>query len=169
LVRNKIPEATLSLVGSGARSIGNRNTYTPEGLLLLEEISDAEKIKLLYKSRVFVLPSSIEAFGFSFIEALAAGVPVIGLRSTAIPELVKHGENGILLEPKITKRQVFNTEVSHWEPDISELASAIICTLTDDCIYKKMQKNCFSSIVALNWYNVANKYLGLYRFCPRKV
>jgi len=164
LVRGKIPEATLTLVGSIPTFSTEYEEYlfAQEGLILPGEVPDAEKIKLLHKSRVFALPSSIEAFGFSFLEALAAGVPVIGLRSTAIPELVKDGENGLLLEPQEIKRQIFETEVVHWKPDISELAISIIQFLTDDLLYEKNRENCFNSVKSLDWSSSARDYLALY-------
>lgn len=163
LVRDKVPEATLTLIGSRetSRVKPTQLIFEQEGLLFVGEVSDTEKISLLHKSRVFVLPSSIESFGFSFVEALAAGVPVIGLHSTAVPELVKNGENGLILEPQRTIRKVFKTETIYCKPDIFELSNAIICLLTDSLIYKKLHTNCFSSVKLLDWSNVAKKYLAL--------
>ncbi len=45
------------------------------------------------------MPSLIEAFGIVFLEAMAAGIPVIGSNTGGIPELVKDGENGFLVDP----------------------------------------------------------------------
>ncbi len=39
-----------------------------------------------------------EAFGYVIAEALASGRPVIGTRAGAIPELVRHGQTGFLVE-----------------------------------------------------------------------
>ena len=40
-----------------------------------------------------------EAFGRVIIEAQAAGVPVVATHVSAIPEVVKHGETGLLVPP----------------------------------------------------------------------
>jgi len=40
-----------------------------------------------------------EAFGLVLPEAMACGVPVIGARAGAIPEVVKDGETGLLVKP----------------------------------------------------------------------
>ena len=40
-----------------------------------------------------------EGFGLVFLEAAAAGVPVIAGRSGAVPEVVEDGRTGILVEP----------------------------------------------------------------------
>jgi glycosyltransferase involved in cell wall biosynthesis len=39
-----------------------------------------------------------EAFGYVIAEAMASGRPVIGTRAGAIPELVRHGQTGFLVE-----------------------------------------------------------------------
>lgn len=48
---------------------------------------------------VFVMPTRGEAFGMVFQEAAAAGLPVIGTRINAIPEIVQHGATGLLVPP----------------------------------------------------------------------
>ena len=48
---------------------------------------------------VFVMPTRNEAFGLVFQEAAAAGVPAIGTRHHAIPEIISDGETGLLVSP----------------------------------------------------------------------
>src|SRR5206468_10041740 len=48
---------------------------------------------------VFVMPTRREAFGMVFQEAAVAGVPAIGTRINAIPELVDDGATGLLVRP----------------------------------------------------------------------
>jgi len=54
-----------------------------------------EEIMLL--ADVFLLPSELESFGLSALEAMAAGVPVVGSDAGGLPEVVKHAETGFLL------------------------------------------------------------------------
>ncbi|MGI8836166.1 MAG: glycosyltransferase family 4 protein [Pyrinomonadaceae bacterium] len=55
---------------------------------------------VLQASDVFLLASVGEAFGLVVPEAMACGVPVVGSRSGAIPELIAHGETGLLAAPR---------------------------------------------------------------------
>jgi glycosyltransferase involved in cell wall biosynthesis len=48
---------------------------------------------------VFAMPTRGEAFGMVFQEAAAAGLPAIGTRINAIPEIVQHGSTGLLVSP----------------------------------------------------------------------
>jgi glycosyltransferase involved in cell wall biosynthesis len=47
---------------------------------------------------MFVMPSRRESFGVSAVEASATGLPVIASRCGGIPEIVTHGETGLLVD-----------------------------------------------------------------------
>jgi len=49
---------------------------------------------------VFVMPSYSETYGLVLIEAMAMGLPVISTDSGGVPELVRDGKEGIIVEPK---------------------------------------------------------------------
>jgi glycosyltransferase involved in cell wall biosynthesis len=46
-----------------------------------------------------ILPSLMEATSISGLEAMAAGLPLVGTKVGGIPELIKEGENGFLCRP----------------------------------------------------------------------
>jgi glycosyltransferase involved in cell wall biosynthesis len=58
-----------------------------------------DPLSLLQASDLFLLATVGEAFGLVLTEAMACGVPVVGCRAGAIPEVVKDGETGLLVEP----------------------------------------------------------------------
>jgi glycosyltransferase involved in cell wall biosynthesis len=60
----------------------------------------SDPASLLQASDIFVLASSGEAFGLVLAEAMACGVPVVGSRSGAIPEIVDDGITGLLATPR---------------------------------------------------------------------
>ena len=61
--------------------------YTPEWFALWR------------RADVFAMPTRGEAFGMVFQEAAAAGLPALGTRISAIPEIVQHGATGLLVPP----------------------------------------------------------------------
>jgi glycosyltransferase involved in cell wall biosynthesis len=62
------------------------------------EQNHAEKIPYLQKAKALIFPTQCEeAFGYSMIEAMSCGTPVIGWNKGAIPEVVKHGVTGYVV------------------------------------------------------------------------
>lgn len=49
-------------------------------------------------SDIFAFPSHSETFGNVVLEALASGLPVVGLHAEGVCDLVSHGETGLLLD-----------------------------------------------------------------------
>lgn len=54
-------------------------------------------IERYQKASVLVVPSFYEAFGMVIIEALACETPVIATNTGGTPEIIKNGENGIIV------------------------------------------------------------------------
>ena len=55
----------------------------------------------LDKNDDFILPSTNETFGISYLEALSRGLIVIGTKNTGIDGVIKNNENGFLIEAKV--------------------------------------------------------------------
>ena len=62
-------------------------------------MSEADKAALLASASIILYPSRAESFGLVFLEAWAFGLPVIGCRVGAIPDVVEHGVSGLLISP----------------------------------------------------------------------
>jgi glycosyltransferase involved in cell wall biosynthesis len=52
---------------------------------------------------IFVHPSYWEPFGLAIVEAMAMGKPVIACDAGGVPEIVTHGTDGWLVEPRSTE------------------------------------------------------------------
>jgi len=97
-VRAERPDTQLVLVGDGperpaAEALG-RSLGVADGMRFLGETVDLPQI--LRGGDVFLLPSETESFGLAALEAMSCGVPVVASDVGGIPEVVVHGETGLL-------------------------------------------------------------------------
>jgi len=56
--------------------------------------------EILSISDAFILPSYWEGCPTSLLEAMAFGIPCVAANVGGIPEIIKNGENGLLVPPK---------------------------------------------------------------------
>lgn len=75
----------------------------------LHSVSFEQKERLYEQADVFVIPSlDLETFGFSIIESLSHGVPVIGTPVSAIPEILTPVD-ARLLTKKVTSQALYKS------------------------------------------------------------
>lgn len=142
----------LRIVGDGprrnefellSRSKGLENNISFEGFM------EHSKLPAYYAStKIVIFPSIIpETFGRIAPEAMVMGKPVIASRIGGILETVKHGENGMIVQPKNAR----------------DIADAAIYLLKNEELAKKMGEN--GKVFVQNRYSssmIAKNYLHLY-------
>jgi N-acetyl-alpha-D-glucosaminyl L-malate synthase BshA len=101
LVRRKMP-AKLVLIGDGPDRGAVEWAIRRKGLakdvfLIGKQDRVYEKLSV---ADLFLLPSDLEAFGLAALEAMACEVPVIGTNVGGMPDVVQHGVDGYLVEPR---------------------------------------------------------------------
>lgn len=84
--------------------------------------STAEVADWLRAIDIFVLPSRSEALSNSLMEAMACGCAVVASRVGGNPELVEHGETGLLFEPL----------------DVADLATQLELLLRESVVRRRM-------------------------------
>jgi glycosyltransferase involved in cell wall biosynthesis len=73
--------------------------YNFEDVHVLDPIYSRQKNDALSACDVLVLPSSYEAFGQVFLQAMAQGKPVIGTNAGGAPYVIDHEKDGFIIEP----------------------------------------------------------------------
>jgi len=101
IVRGSLPHARLAVVGTGPQERELRSLAEELGIeddvIFLGMRDDVPE--LLPGFDVFVLSSRHEGLSIALVEALAAGVPIVATRVGGIPELIIHGQYGLLVPP----------------------------------------------------------------------
>jgi glycogen synthase len=96
---------------------------------------------------MFTLVPYDEAFGNVFAEALAAGLPVVGTNIGGIPDIIVHGENGLLVVPG----------------DTAAIADAIRALGGDPALRAEMRaRNRTRAEQTISWDRMTEQYLDLY-------
>jgi glycosyltransferase involved in cell wall biosynthesis len=99
LVRERIPNARLAILGSGPLEGETRALVRELGLESAVSLPGRTEIRdWLERADVFVHTSRWEGFGIVLLEAMLAGLPVVATRVSAVPEVVVPGQTGALVE-----------------------------------------------------------------------
>ena len=98
------PEVMLRVVGTGPELPNLKERAERLALVnrieFLEHVPFARLAAEYRRADVFCLPSRQEGFGIVFLEAMAAGLPIVAARAAAVPEVVADEECGVLVEPQ---------------------------------------------------------------------
>lgn len=89
----------LSLVGDGARQSEVKALFAciPDSRITwCGRLARSEIARLFSSCSLYVWPGCGEAYGLAYLEAQAAGLPVVAYNTAGVPEVVKHGCTGIL-------------------------------------------------------------------------
>jgi glycosyltransferase involved in cell wall biosynthesis len=100
LLRRTHPEATLTIAGWGKQESALRQRAQALGLRDVAFVGRVEPqaMPALFEScDVFVNSSLVDNQPVSILEAFAAGLPVVTTATGGIPEVVRHGETGLLV------------------------------------------------------------------------
>lgn len=142
----------LEIVGGGPDEAVLRGLVSSYGLdqeVRFRGVLDRSAVAQRYREAdLFTLPSSAEAFGNVFAEALASGLPIVASNVGGIPELVEHGSNGLLVTPG----------------DVEGLAGAIRYLAGDPTLRHEMaDRNRAKAEATLEWAHVTKRYLSIYQ------
>jgi glycosyltransferase involved in cell wall biosynthesis len=123
-VVRQVPDARFVIAGEGELRLSLEQQIKHLGLEKHVVLAGFRPDVLsLHKSfDIFVMSSVTEGLGTSILDAMACGRPVIATTAGGIPEVVRDGENGILVPPR----------------DHEAMAAAIVKLLKDDALRRRM-------------------------------
>jgi len=114
---------------------------SPAKIYFLQGLNDHEVRALLAGSEVFCVPGAkvsdgrVEGFGLAYLEAAAQGLPSIGPRMWAVPEVIRDGETGLLVDPT----------------DVESITSALTRLLSDNSLRTEMGERARSWSQSFTW------------------
>jgi len=120
---------------------------------IIEDVNTREELKDVYHgAELFCLFSQnvnhdVEGFGLVFLEAAAAGLPVVGSKNCGIDDAVQDGKNGILVATR--------------SPD--DFADAMLTILRDKEMKKRMAQESLRYARECTWEKRIEEYVDIYK------
>lgn len=148
-------DAMLTLVGDGPDrplvEAAIAATRRPQRIRCTGFVPHDRVPALLGEFEVMVLASRYEELGSVLVEGLRAGVPIVATAVGGIPEVVRHGETGLLVPPA----------------DPAALAGAIDLVLSDPGLAGQLSKTARAASEAYAWDDLARSVLTIYESVVR--
>ncbi len=95
-IKADIQDARLVIIGPSKKSYH----IDQDGVEFLGPVADREIVQGYFRqASLFVMPSLCEPFGLVFLEAMAYKLPCIASTVDAMPEIIRDGETGYLVDP----------------------------------------------------------------------
>ena len=126
-----------------------------------EWLPQKHKVELYSNASVFCCPSIYEPFGIINLEAMACGTPVVASAVGGIPEIVRNGETGLLVQFEQFKESPF--EAIYPDRFARDLAEKINLLMEDNELREKMgQQGRKRTEELFSWRTIAVEVLKLY-------
>ncbi len=125
IVLSKFPDYRFVIAGAATPAIDTlaariRQIGVTRNVIIVERMTEREKLDTFAKSKVYLQPTLHEGFGVSIAEAMSCGVPVVTSRVAAVPEVV--GDCGLYVDPY----------------DVEDIAAKVIMLLEDEGLRKDL-------------------------------
>lgn len=143
------PDIILTMVGDGEEREAIEMLVTDLGIKdKVNLVGNQENVETYLKNAdIYISASNVEGVPLSVLEAMACGLPIISTKAGGVIDIVKDGENGILVE-------VGNKE---------ELKNAIIRLCKDAILRKKIGTNALEASRKYSIKSTVRKYEEIYK------
>jgi len=146
-----LPSSKLSIAGRGELEYERELKQLTKDLNLEDSVafhgyvSEEEKIRLMQRSHILVLPSQREGFGLVIIEANACETPVVATDAPGLRDSIIDGETGLLVP----------------YGDVEALAEAVLMALTDGETRKRLALDATEWSKRFNWNRTAQEFIEI--------
>jgi glycosyltransferase involved in cell wall biosynthesis len=149
-LRDRGVEYSAALVGSGPLEAEVRTAVERAGLADRVDVPGwaEEPVEYYRSARVYVLTSEREMLPLTLVESMLVGVPPVAPAVGAIPDVVKDGENGVLVADQSSETY----------------ADAIETLLTDDDTYETLASNTSAVESKLSYDAVAESWSEIFAY-----
>ena len=149
-VRRSVPALTLDVVGNCPPELPD--FVNNHGRLDVRTAAGTQTLRNLYaQASLLFVPSSGEAYGMTFCEAAAFGLPVLSRAVGGIPSIVEHGKTGTLLAA---------------DANVDDFADALAALLRDQEQRLEMSRNARAAYEQrLNWPVFSRRLRGEINRC----
>ena len=156
-ILKEIPNISLMIIGDGPEKNNLeelvKRLNLAKNIIFRGWIPNKDLNKVYRNADIFVLPSLREGLPVVLLEAMACGTPVVASKVGGIPDIIKNGENGFLIEPKNSK----------------EFADKIIRLLLDEKLKQKFSEEGLKIVQKrFSWNVVVEKFVEIYRDLLKK-
>ncbi|MFH8120275.1 MAG: glycosyltransferase family 4 protein [Candidatus Aenigmatarchaeota archaeon] len=124
-----------------------KNSIKNKKIKFYDLMSQKKLFKKIYpKCDIFVYPSFTDTFGYSIIEAMSFGIPVVTVDGQSRRELIKNGKHGFIVKspfgdfPKDDDLRKINQNV------LNNLIRKIELLIKNKKLREKMSKNCIREV-----------------------
>lgn len=146
-VKKNIPGIQCWIIGDGPERDKLNELAAGPDIKFFGSVPYAEIPKYLHEADIFVRPSRSEGMGNSFVEALAAGIPIIGTPVGGITDIIEDGKTGLFARVD----------------DPNDLADKIIQLFEDRELRERIVKNGQQIIEErFSWDGIAQKYAHIF-------
>ncbi|MDH5339822.1 MAG: glycogen synthase [Rubrivivax sp.] len=145
-----------------ADAVAQARAATRNKIIWIPEMLPREKVIALYShAAIFVCPSVYEPFGIINLEAMACETPVVASAVGGIPEVVAHGDTGLLVPAETLDHA--EVEPRHPEQFARDLAAAVNTLLDDPDLRAAMGRRARERVEQrFSWASIARQTLDFY-------